>query len=464
MMHCSKRLFRFATPLALMLTSGVVVAQQAPVSGKQVPAEAAPTSDVPKLSPDGAPSATEATDTSVPTSNTSAETAISPPPAAPVAALPPMEPLTPEPVMPAPEAQPPAPPPTIFQSKLAIGKEGWLQVGAVLQGWYDLQWNSGIGPRNTKSTFRVRRAEIKLAGDIVHDVASFLVSFDPSSTLKFSQSTATVSGTTINTYSPPANTGILKLFWVTLKSPYLEASIGQFKHPISYEGQTSSAELLFAERAYSSRYFGDIYDMGLRLEKKFDTFKYQVFLLNGPGQNQIDTNKQKDLVVRLEATPITGLVLTTAGLTSIGQRSAQPTTKDRVEVAGKLDKFGLLVQGELLWGISGATGNDAQGRALERTKAAGRYAAVGYTFAKKLQPIVRLGYLNTDKTVTRGVASSYALYTPFGVATDEVRSYEAGLNYYLQGNELKLQACYGYYDFDDIPALQEFTVVAQASF
>jgi hypothetical protein len=48
--------------------------------------------------------------------------------------------------------------------------------------------------------------------------------------------------------------------------------------------------------------------------------------------------------------------------------------------------------------------------------------------------------------------------------TDEVRSYEIGLNYFVQGNNLKLQAAYGYYDFDNIPALQRFTFCGQAAF
>jgi hypothetical protein len=77
--------------------------------------------------------------------------------------------------------------------------------------------------------------------------------------------------------------------------------------------------------------------------------------------------------------------------------------------------------------------------------------------------VIRYGYLNTDKTVTLGNASTYALYAPFGVATDEVRSYEVGLNYYLQSNSLKLQAAYGYFDFDNVPALQEFTLSAQVA-
>jgi phosphate-selective porin len=199
--------------------------------------------------------------------------------------------------------------------------------------------------------------------------------------------------------------------------------------------------------------------MGVRLEKKFDWVKYQVFLINGSGQNQVDTNLQKDLAVRLELTPFEGFTFGGSGLTSLWQRTTQATTKDKVEAFGRLNVSGLLIQGELLWGKTGATG-----AGVERTKAAGRYATVGYTIAGRLQPVFRYGYLNTDKTVTIGQSASYALFSPFGVATDEVRGYEVGLNYYLQGNEWKLQAAYGFYDFDDIPALQEFTLAAQAAF
>lgn len=364
-------------------------------------------------------------------------------------------------------------PKAILPLKLSIGKGGWLQVGALLQGWFDTQWRSELpagASRNTQATFRIRRAEIKVAGDILRDVASFLVSFDPASTYKYNQTNYTVTnGTgatanapasqTIITYAPPGNTAALKLFWVTLKSPYVDASLGQFKYPFGYEGQSSSAELTFPERGYSTRYFGDTYDMGIRLEKKFDWLKYQVFLINGSGQNQLDTNLQKDLAVRLEFTPFEGLVLGTSGLTSLAQRTTQATTKDRIEVFGRFNKSGVLLQSELLWGESGTTASGT-----ERTKAAGRYVIGGYTIAGKLQPVVRYGYLNTDKTVTLGQNSSYALFSPFGVASDEVRSYEAGLNYYLQGNELKLQAAYGYFDFDNVPSLQEFTVAAQSAF
>ena len=356
----------------------------------------------------------------------------------------------------------------ILPTKLAIGKNGWVQVGALLQGWFDTQWRSDVPSgtnRATLSTFRIRRAEIKISGDIVRDVASFLVSFDPAATYKFSTTNYTVPGAsgaaqqTITTYAPPGNTTSLKLFWVTVKSPYIEASIGQFKYPISYEGQASSGELMFPERAYSSRYFGDTYDMGIRLEKKFDWLKYQVFLINGTGQNQLDTNLQKDLAARLEFTPFDGLTLGGSGLASIAERTTQATTKDKVEVFGRLNKKGFLVQGELLWGSTGATA-----RGIERTRARGRYAVVGYTIANVVQPVFRWGFLDTDHTLTAGQNSSYPLYSPFGIASDGVRSYEFGVNYFLQGNNFKLQAAYGYFDFHNVPKLQEVTVSGQAMF
>jgi len=473
-MQHEQLLFKLAASAALMLAGSAVWAQTAPAtdanSTTSTNAHPSPSSDSAHESTDKS-NVDEASHRNVDESRVSVQSAveagaIAPPnPAANNTAITAPTPVTIDSTKSSTEPQA-----AQLPHKLAIGKEGWLQVGVLLQGWYDTQWRSELPPpttyRATQSTFRMRRAQIRFIGDIVPNVASFRVQLDPAATFKFSTTNYTApaaSGTgtqTITTYVPPGNTGLLQDLSVTLKSPYIEASIGQFKYPVSFEGQGSSGELYFPERAYSSRYFGDTYDMGLRLEKKFDLFKYQVFLLNGSGQNQLDTNLQKDLVVRVEVTPVDGVLIGATGLASIGQRTSQATTKDNVEIFGRLNTSGILIQGELLWGKKGLTATGA-----ERTKAAGRYVILGYTIANRLQPVIRYGYLNTDKTVTLGQNSSYALFSPFGVATDEVRSYEVGLNYYLQGtNEWKLQAAYGYFDFDNIPAIQELTLAAQAAF
>ena len=464
-MKNSRTLLSLAGTLALLAAAPAAWAQAAAPVAAQPPAASAP--DTAQTPGDSTAVTTQvAAPAQAPPAVQSA--ALPPPAPAPLSAQ--VGPLAPEPLTLAPPATPPAP--SAFPTKFAIGKEGWLQVGGLIQSWYDVQWNSGRGMRNTKSTFRMRRAEIKVSGDIIKDRASFQLVIDPAATLKFSTKdtsipSATGAPQTLTTYNPPGNTSILKTAYVTVKSSLVEASLGQFRHPFGLENQQSSSELLFAERSFVSRYFGDLYDMGVRLEKKFDLFKYQVLLLNGSGQNQIDTNKQKDLVARLDITPIDGVSFSTAGWTSIGQRSSAQyggQTKDRVEVSGRFNKEGLLLQGELMWGKLGSTASYNEGTINERTKAAGRYIAAGYTIAKRLQPVIRYGYVNTDRTTTRGVASAQGLNPIFGLGTDEVRSYEAGINYYLQGNELKILASYGYYDFDNIPALQEFTLVGQAAF
>jgi len=463
-MKISRTLLSLSGTLALLAAAPAAWAQAAPVAA-QPPAATAPGSAQAPVDPT-AVSAEAATPAPAPPAVQPA--ALPPPAPAPLSAQ--VGPLAPEPLTLAPTA--PSPPSPAFPTKLAIGKEGWIQVGGLIQAWYDVQWNAGRGMRNTKSTFKMRRAEIKVSGDIIKDRASFMLVIDPAATLKFSTKDTSIpsaSGApqTLTTYNPPGNTSILKAAYVTVKSSFVEASLGQFRHPFGLENQQSSAELLFAERSFVSRYFGDLYDMGVRLEKKFDYFKYQVLLLNGSGQNQIDTNKQKDLVARLDITPVEGVSFSTAGWTTLGQRSSAQYgggTKDRVEVSGRFNKEGFLLQGELMWGKLGSTASYNEGTKDERTKAAGRYIAAGYTIAKRLQPVIRYGYVNTDRTTTRGQASTQGLNPIFGLATDEVRSYEAGINYYLQGNELKILASYGYYDFDNIPALQEFTLVGQAAF
>ena len=479
-MNNSQRSIKFTIPVGLvLLASRVATAQQVTSTavetpnGKDASAElTAPQDSNSSAEPRNSPAAsTEDSNTSATATSVASQATVAPNTR--VADAPPPLPTR--------TAQTSVPqlqrPPTPLPNKIAIGKDGWLQVGLLLQGWYDLTWRAGRGEQQTTSTFLIRRSYMYLQGHIVPGVASFFAAFDPAATLKFNSSSYTMAnGTvtsasantsasqTITTYTPPSNTGILQDLSVTLKSPFIEASVGQFKVPISYEGQAPSNELIFPERAYSSRYFGDSYDIGVKMEKDLDFLKYQAFILNGQGQNQIDTNKQKDLAVRLEVTPVKGLMFGVAGLTSVGQRAQVTTTQDRIEFDARYKMNGLLIQGELIWGINGQTGTDATGKERERTKAAGRYIIVGYTIGGKVQPVIRYGYLNTDKTIMLGQSSSYALFAPFGLATDEVRSYEVGVNYLLRGNELKLQAMYGYFDFDNIQAIEEMTMAAQVSF
>ena len=49
----------------------------------------------------------------------------------------------------------------------------------------------------------------------------------------------------------------------------------------------------------------------------------------------------------------------------------------------------------------------------------------------------------------------------FPADKDELYHYDVGLNYYLQGHEMKLQASYQRQQFEDKAAINEFIAAAQ---
>lgn len=358
-------------------------------------------------------------------------------------------------------ASPDAPPPSL-PTKFAIANTGYLQIGALMQGWLALEDGTAIaddpagGKYDTTAYFRIRRAQIKVFGDVVKDAVSYFVLFDLAKTLSFSQ---IGSGSAITGYKPPGDTSPLLDYYITLKSKWADVTTGQWKSPISYEGYSSSAELLLPERAYTTRYFGDNYDLGIKAEKKFDYVKYSLQVLQGmPTANQRDNNRQKEVALRLEFTPMKGLMVGGAGLTSVGDRERQTTTRDIVEADVAYDDYDFIARGELLWGWYGATREG-----LQRTKARGMTASFGYTIAKKIQPVARLSYLDIDVT-TDGKPTGQPLYSKFQFPTDEVRGYEIGVNYFLDGKYAKLQAAYGYFDMDNAPYRQQFILSGQVAF
>jgi hypothetical protein len=382
---------------------------------------------------------------------------------------------TPSPVAippaPAPIIEPaPAPPPArtlelaeeTWPSRIAIGNNGWLKIGGLAQSWFVVEDGKNIATdaanRNVDTTmyFRLRRAYFTMAGEVVKNRVGFNLVLDGARALRFSSINA---AGTVTGYAPPSNTSILLNAMVTFKSCIADVSLGQWKSPISFEAITSSAELLLPERAHTTRYFGDNYDSGIRLDKKFEIIKYSLQLLQGaPGGNQIDNNRQKEVALRLEFTPMKGVMVGGAGLVSVGQRDSQDSTREVAEADIALEHDGFLARGELLWQWKGV---DRQGS--ERTKARGMMATVAHTFAKTIQPVVRLSYLDVD-TTTDGQATSMPLYSKYGLATDELRAYEFGINYLIDGRFAKIMANYSYFDLDNMPYRQQFILAGQAAF
>lgn len=364
----------------------------------------------------------------------------------------------PAPVLAPPEALPPAIPELPLPTKLGIGKEGFWQPSALLQFW---AFGANQGG-DTTTTLRIRRAELRVKGEILPKLLGFNVMIDPARALDNNRGTLTTSdGATVSANNQGTVT-ILQDYMVSFMSDYADLTVGQFKIPVSYEGYNGSSKLLFPERSVVARRFGDQRDLGIKIDKKLGkNFYYQVAVFNGEGQNKLDTNAQKDLALRLEVYPIDGIMVGGAAYSGFTNRDSSPT-KDRLEADFKLELANVLLQAEYIHGWDGATG-----QATPRAESAGFYAVVGYTIADKIQPLFRIGRFDSDvkQDLVGNPSGRQAGTTPLSAPfQDEMMSYELGLNYYLKGHDAKLQASWSKYVFPNQLNRGELIVAAQAAF
>jgi len=320
---------------------------------------------------------------------------------------------------------------------LSIGKNGGIfQPSALLQAW-----GFYSDEPTPVSTFRIRRAEIKIKGDILPGLVSYGIMFDPAKVIPFtSTSLTTDGGDTVDVLQPGGDRGVLQDLYVTFQSEYADVSIGQFKNPLSLEGgMTSASKLLFPERALVARLYGDKRDIGVKVEKKIgDFFYYQAGVYNGTGLNRADEDNEKDAALRLEVYPVAGLTVGAVGYTTVGERDG--VIRDRVEGDLRYDANDVFFLGEYIHGWDGPEGGRFDGH--------GVYGALGYTFVKRIQPIVRVGMLDAD------------LDSP----DNRTAHYEVGMNYYLRGQEARIALSASAFDPQVGDTDWEGILAVQASF
>lgn len=302
-----------------------------------------------------------------------------------------------------------------------------LTFNGLLQAWY------AGGNRGFRDTFRIRRSELYFNGAITHK-ARWQVMLDPAKALSLETSPVSLEGRTVlGSVGLNQSSRILQNVVITLDYiPRLHVSMGQFKLPLSLEGQQSSGRLETVERALflSDRgrggAYGDVRDLGFLVRSGIGSrVDYQLGVFNGvaESQNDVDRNDQKALAGSFVVRPWPGFQIGSSG--AWGNGGGDRPRRDRLGADLQVARDGWMLKAELM------TGNDG---VVSRR---GYYAHLGYRIAPKLEVVVRTDGWDPD---TRSESMPEAL---------SERDYLVGFNVLLNQHNLKLQANYVRKTFHD---------------
>jgi len=299
------------------------------------------------------------------------------------------------------------------KSVIHVG-QGTLKLGGLVQGW--AFWDG-----NDNDRFRIRRTELKFAGDILGDERfKYTIMIDPSQVQED------------NTRRSVLQDAIFTIDRLPFL-PHHKVDLGQYKLPITEEGLRSSAKLDFAERSLIGRTFGDQRDIGAMLTGDWPYVTYQLGVFNGSGQNQAERDDQKDLAARIVVRPLKAFELVGSepelGQLELGisgyhrPNHGSTNEKKRLGYEARYEYQNLVLKWEYLFGQGTASGNAT----TENTnKAAGWYAQAGYTFAPwcpNLQGVIRFESWDPNELVS----------------LDKEHDLTVGLNYLIAKHNAKVQ-------------------------
>lgn len=190
---------------------------------------------------------------------------------------------------------------------------GSLKLNGLMQAWFLHDPTRTFGAKaGAEDTFRLRRGEIALTGDIMPDIG-FHIMFDPAKVLSVNQQT---SAGVITNVGVNQNSAVLQDLDVRLRlgkmfpgigsiAPNLEAIVGQQKTPVTEEGYRSSTRLDLVERSQIGRTFGDKRSTGLLLKDSHGYVDYYLGVFNdGFMLNDVDNNDAKTFVAHIVLKPL----------------------------------------------------------------------------------------------------------------------------------------------------------------
>lgn len=273
---------------------------------------------------------------------------------------------------------------------------GTIKINGLAQAWYYHDETAGMA-----DTFRLRRMEIRLSGNIRPEIAWFTM-IDPAQIRE-----------DLARKSPLQDFGVSFLY-----VPKTAVNIGQLKVPFGMEGLEPSAKLDTIERSAMSAVFKwtDIRDQGVWLSGDYEVagvaLQPTLGVFNGEGQNTADVNDRKDVAGRLVAKPVQGLHLGAAFYQ--GQKGAVKVLNERWGLEAKYGRDRFSVKTEYAQGHSGG---------LSRQTA---YGAAAYRFLKDIEGVVKYDWWDPDRSAGQDIQNEIT----------------GGLTYYLESYNAKVAVNY----------------------
>ncbi|MBI4678877.1 MAG: hypothetical protein HY748_14965 [Elusimicrobia bacterium] len=293
-------------------------------------------------------------------------------------------------------------------------KAGPVKVNGLLQGWFVSDQKPGA-----RDGFSVRRAEIKLSGQ-VHPQVDWFVMIDPAKPLNIKTS---AQGGSLTAAQADPKTMILKdaaivvSGWGRLEGASLK--VGQFKPPFGWEGLDSSAQLETVERAAQSAVLGwsDYRDIGALAAYRRGIWAVSLGAFNGEGPNSLDANRDKDAACKVEAEPLAGLHVGASAYHGHGKGARFLNERWGLEASWTRPPWSL--KGEYAAGHGATSEAGSPGR---RTA----YGQAGWFFHPRLQAVARFDWWEPDTAAGGDIANETT----------------AGLNWLIDGHRIKAQANY----------------------
>jgi hypothetical protein len=276
-----------------------------------------------------------------------------------------------------------------------------IRVGGLLQGGFDSAPGAADFDAETPGSLRVPHAQLAMTAELPRAHVGFVLMADFAglfeSTVAEPGPVAGEATAAPGAELPKSNGAPLRDAYARYHEDGFEVRVGQFRGPLSREGRDSEAEDLLPVRSVTVQKLAEARALGVALGYDGGPFSLELSVLNGGDEGVVDADDSKDFALRVEGTPLDAglwrLELGGAFLRTFGPRDDAGRLGWSVDA--RLEAEAALVQVEVL-GLNTVQAKADGGLTDSSWGAAG---VVGYTFLRRLQPVVRYGLFQAPTDV-----------------------------------------------------------------